>query len=303
MPYSIKIIRELEELDPKLRGVFLTILEEIERNVKETVKKSDFDELKQIVAQLGQKVEELAEAQKRTEQSINELTEAHKKSEERITRIEKTVEELAQAQKKTEQRVNELAEAQKRTEKRVEELAEAQKRTEQRVNELAEAQKKTEQRVNELAEAQKRTEEEVRKLAIGLGNLRGEVGGLSRTISYAFENEAYRRLPEFLKNTYGIEIKERFVRTEIQNEEINFFAKGIKDGKELYIVGEAKLRLDEGRKDFEKILKELNRKIEAVKSELGDVEVIKMIVTHFAKRSTLKLCEEEGIIVVQSFEW
>ncbi|MEN2994064.1 MAG: hypothetical protein ABDH19_01790, partial [Thermodesulfovibrio sp.] len=234
---------------------------------------------------------------------IDELTEAHKRAEERISRLEQAVSELTEAHKRAEERisrleqaVSELTEAHKRAEERISRLEQAVSRLEQAVSRL-------EQAVSELAEAQKKTEEEVRKLAIGLGNLRGEVGGLSRTISYAFENEAYRKLPEYLMKNYGIEIKERFVRTELQKEEINFFAKAMKDGKEIYIVGEAKLRLDEGKKDFERVFKELERKVNAVKSEYGEVEIIRMIVTHFAKKQALKLAEQKGIIVVQSFEW
>ena len=76
------------------------------------------------------------------------------------------------------------------------------------VQELAEAQKRTEQRVEELAEAQKRTEEEIRKLSGSLKRTREEVGGLSRSVAYALENEAYRKLPQFLKEHYGIELQE-----------------------------------------------------------------------------------------------
>lgn len=81
----------------------------------ELVKADDFNELKGIVKELGIKVGELAEAQKRTEERV---------------------EELAQAQKRTEERVEELAGAQKRTEESVEELAGAQKRTEESLNRL-----------------------------------------------------------------------------------------------------------------------------------------------------------------------
>jgi chromosome segregation ATPase len=194
--------------------------------------------------------------------------------------------------------VRELAEAQKRTEQRVEELAEAQKRTEQRVEELAEAQKRTEQRVEELAEAQKRTEEEIRKLAIGLDNLRGEVGGLSRSFGYAFENEAFRMLPAILKEKYGVEIMEKFIRAEIRDKEINILGFGKKDGTDLVIVGEAKTRIE--RMD---IFDELEEKIDIVKEEYKGKEILKVLVTHFASKKILKVAEERGVIVVQSFEW
>ena len=177
----------------------------------------------------------------------------------------------------------------------VKDLAEAQQ-------DLAQAQKRTEQRLEELAQAQKRTEEEVRKLAIGLNRTREDLGGLSRSFSYAFENEAYRNLPNVLKSKYNIEVKDRIVRADIGGKEINFFAKAQKDGKDIYIIGEAKIRLDKTLKRSD-VLKELEEKIKAVKKEYGDVEVLKLLVTHFATKSFLKTAQSEGIIVIQSYEW
>ncbi len=286
MPYSVEIIRKLEKIDQPLKDVLIDILAEIELQRKqweESVTKREFNELKEIVA-------ELAEAQKKTEQRIGELAEAQKKTEQRL-------DELAEAQKKTEQRVNELAEAQKRTEERLNELAEAQKKTEQRLNELAEAQKKTEQRLDELAEAQKKTEQEIAKLTRELQTVKKQVGGLSRSVGYALENEAYRYLPSFLKKRYNIEIIDSLIRTYVGEEEINVFGKAKRDDKEFYIVGEAVLKLDDRSK-----LKKLWDKVSVVKEEFGE-DVIPIIVTHFAKPDILERANKAGIIVVQSFEW
>jgi vacuolar-type H+-ATPase subunit I/STV1 len=107
---SLKIYEELSEtMEPNAARKLASILDSLYQDVKQTVTRADFDELKAVVR-------DLAEAQKRTE-----------------TRLE----ELAEAQKRTEARVEELAEAQKRTEARVEELAEAQRRTEESVRTLA----------------------------------------------------------------------------------------------------------------------------------------------------------------------
>jgi len=252
-----RIKEEITKVFPKKQA---DVLYQVVDVVDETVRVSDFNELKAIV-------KDLAEAQQ----------------------------DLAQAQRRTEQRLEELAEAQKKTEKRLEELAQAQKRTEQRVEELAQAQQ-------DLTQAQKRTEEEVRKLAIGLRRTREDLGGLSRSFSYAFENEAYRNLPNVLKSKYNIEVKDRIVRADIGGKEINFFAKAQKDGKDIYIIGEAKIRLDKTLKRSD-VLKELEEKIKAVKKEYGDVEVLKLLVTHFATKSFLKMAQSEGIIVIQSYEW
>ncbi len=187
--------------------------------------------------------------------------------------------------------VKELAEAQKRTEIRVEELAEAQKASEQRLTKL-------EITVSELAEAQKRTEEEIRKLAIGLNNLRGDVGGLSRSFGYAFENEAYRMLPKALKEKYGIEITEKFIRAEIKDTEINIIGFGRRNGTEVVVVGEAKTRLERM-----EVFDELEDKVKVVKEEYPGKEIVRVLVTHFASKKILKAAEDMGIIVIQSFEW
>ena len=190
----------------------------------------------------------------------------------------------------------------------VAELAEAQKRTDQKLAELAEAQKKTEEElkalsktVAELAEAQRKTEEEVRTLAQELKRTRQDLGGLSLSFSYALENEAYRMLPQVLKK-YGLELEDKLIRKEIAEEEINFFATAKRNGKTIYIVGETKLRLDDTKKRDD-VFKQLEKKISAVKKVYGDVQIVPLIVTHFAKESMLKKAKERGIIVVQSFEW
>ena len=115
MPYSVKIYKHLDELEPKVKRVIMELLEEIDKNVKESVKKEDFNDLKNIVARL-------ADAQEKTEQKITQLVESQKA-------IEITMKELAEAQKRTEQRVDALT-------VKMEELAEAQKKTEVVVQQL-----------------------------------------------------------------------------------------------------------------------------------------------------------------------
>ena len=151
--------------------------------------------------------------------------------------------------------------------------------------------------VQELAEAQKRTEEEIRKLSGSLKRTREEVGGLSRSVAYALENEAYRKLPQFLKEHYGIELQERFIRAEVAGKEINIYGRVRKDGKRYILVGEAVLRLDDASK--------VRKVVETAKLVEREerVEVIPLVVTHFARKRILELAAKKGITVVQSFEW
>ncbi len=182
------------------------------------------------------------------------------------------------------------------------ELAEAQKRTEVRVEELAEAQKMTENELRELAY-------EVKGLASGLKDTREDVGGISRTMSYAFENEAYRNLPKVLEEGYGIVVKDKVIRAEIGKKEINVFAGAEKEGREILIVGEAKLKLDEKierlkrRRGQEDVFEELGKKVDVVKEEYGELDIVRVLVCHFATKGFIKEAEAKGVIVVQSFEW
>jgi hypothetical protein len=260
------------KITPSIRQEIVQI---VDARIKEAhVTKEDFSELKNIV-------KDLASAQKRTEIKV---------------------EELAEAQKRTEVKVEELAEAQKRTEVKVEELAEAQRRTELRLEELATAQK-------ELAEAQKRTEAGIAALTGVIKEVQGdikevqaELGGIGRSVGYALENEAYRNLPSILQERYGITVREKIIRAQIGGQEINVFGRADKDGREVFVVGETKTRLDE-RREIDMVFAKLEEKVQAVIDEFGQKEIVKLLIAHYARKLALDMASDKGIIVVQSFEW
>ena len=219
MPYSVNIIRLLEKVEPSTREVLLAVLEEIERQRETTVTKKEFNELKEIVKDLGKTVKELAEAQKKTEQKVNELAEAQKKSEQRLTRLEQTVAELAEAQKKTEQRLNELAEAQKKTEAELKKLV-----------------------------------GEHRKTRKQLGGLAHTVGYVLEDRAFVgllplLEREYGLKVLEPLKRDF-VEIGPgKYL-------EVNILGKAVQDGKKFVIIGECKTQLK--KEDINKFLKTLN---------------------------------------------
>jgi DNA repair exonuclease SbcCD ATPase subunit len=268
-----------EEIMKAFKKKQAEILLEVVEMVDDVVKAKDFNELKEIVR-------ELAEAQKNTEQRINEL---------------------AEAQKRTEQRVNELAEAQRKSEERISKVEERLTKLEITVQELIEAQKKTEEEIRALTRALNRTREELKE---DITNLRKEFGGFQRSMSYAFENEAFRMLPGVLKEKYGIEVTERFIRKEVRGKEINVFGRGRMNGKDVLIVGEAKIRLEEKGMDreekekwIEEIFDELEDKVKVVQEENRGVEIVRIFITHFATSTFLEEARKRGVIVIQSFEW
>lgn len=181
------------------------------------------------------------------------------------------------------------------------------------VQELAQAQQRTEQRVEALTQAQQRTEEQMKEAATQIALLARQVsatnvelGGLSQSVAYALENEAYRHLPALLPEKYGLEVTSRVVRTNIGDEEINVFGHAKRNGVEVLLVGETKLKLDErrqGRRRRQEVLEQLAAKVKAVEEAYPGVEIVPLLVTHYARPAMLQQAEEAGVIVVQSFEW
>ncbi|MCX7857056.1 MAG: hypothetical protein N2513_03610 [Deltaproteobacteria bacterium] len=85
---------------------------EIERNREESVKRTDLQDIKEIVADLSINVKELAYLQKSTETTIEELAKAQR-------RTEKRLENLSGAQKRTELALKKLTEDHSETKKQL----------------------------------------------------------------------------------------------------------------------------------------------------------------------------------------
>ena len=167
------------------------------------------------------------------------------------------------------------------------------------VRDLAEAQQ-------DLAQAQRRTETAMAEMARSVSSMARELGGLSRGMSYALENEAYRALPDYLDRTYGIKLTERIVRAEVDEQEINFLARGEQNGEPVYLVGEAKLQIDERRENRRvayEVFDQLERQVKTVAEHYPGYRVVPLLVTHYARPAVLQQAASRGVIVVQSFEW
>ena len=321
---SLRVYEELSQaMEPRAAQKLASVLGAMYEELQNTASKREFNELCQVVR-------ELAEAQNRTEarldqltQRVEELAEAQNRTEARLDQLTQRVEELAEAQKRTEQRVEELAEAQKRTEQRVEELAEAQKRTEarldqltHRVDQLAEAQKLTESRlaelalrVDQLAVAQKRTEEALARLTLRVDHLaerlddtNRQVGGLSATVGYTLENEAYRALPPLLERDHGLTLTEPLTRGWLQDAqgrdlEVNILGRATRGGEPLWIIGESKVQLSAN--DVDRFL---SRRVEPLQAVCGTI--FPVLVTHMiTARDVADYARERGVAVYLSYQF
>ncbi len=108
-------------------------------------------------------------------------------------------------------------------------LAWSQQRTERRVEVLAVAQQRTERRMEILAQAQEEMSREVARVARLVEGTNSQVAGLARSVAYALENEAYRQLPKHLSAVHRVQVTKRFIRTNIGEKEVNFFANAKRD--------------------------------------------------------------------------
>ncbi len=267
MPVSVAFIKELDTIDPKLRRVLLSMLEELERQREESVTKKEFNELKEIVRELGKTVKELAEAQKHTQE---QLTSFEKQTEENFRRVWQSINELAEAQKQTEAKLNELAEAQKQTEKRL----------------------------NELAEAQRETERILQGALKRLDRVEERLEGLSDTVGYTLENRAYKALPSIL-SAHGLKVEGRLLRRYVKigkkERQLNIYGYGRRNRQRLLILGEAKVRPSKKEiSRFERLCKVL--------SEEKGLQVFKIFVAHDFPPAIEEELRKKGILPVWSYE-
>ncbi|MEM4303889.1 MAG: hypothetical protein QXQ70_08360 [Candidatus Caldarchaeum sp.] len=123
-----------------------------------------------------------------------------------------------------------------------------------RLDRLEEGQNRLWEEVRSLREGQNRLEESMARLqdAVALltrtqGELAKQVGALSETIGFGLEDIARVVVPGWLQRHEGIVMAEEFTRKWItvdgEEIEVNLYGEGMKDGRKLVIIGEAKSRI------------------------------------------------------------
>ena len=177
----------------------------------------------------------------------------------------------------------------------VKELAGAQKRTETRVKELVVAQ-------NKLTQAQERTEEELRQLVGEHRITRRELGGLSNSLGYRLEDEAYRALPKLLKKDFGLVVRGRLKRQFIEDHEgkeieVNIVGDAGKNGGRVTIIGESKSQLS--KKGINEFTRKKLRRLEGVFKEIFPVLVTYMV----SEPDVEDYAKSKGIALYYSYDF
>jgi len=221
----------LQTMGDDTARVLTRTLARVYEDLQNTVTKTEFGELKAVVAKL-------ADAQLRTEARLDVLTQ-------RVDSLAQRMEELIEAQRRTEARLDALT-------RRMEELAQAQLRTDARLDALTQRVDSLAQRMDELAQAQKKTEECLQALIGRVDKVEQRLEGLSNSVGYSLEDRAYKALPSLLE-AHGIRVTSRVIRRYFGEIQINIFAHAQKDGQDIAVIGECKVR--PSKKEIDKFLK------------------------------------------------
>ena len=302
---SVDIVKKIEKIaDPSLKDILLYIIEQIETIREEMLTKKEFRDFvrnnDENFKKVWKAIKELSEAQKRTEKRLDKLNQRVDGLNQRVDGLTQRVDGLNQRVDGLTQRVDGLTQRVDGLTQRVDGLTEAQKRIEKRLDQLTE-------RVDGLTEAQKRIEKRlegvIRKQEVMWKEqkaMRKEIGGLAHSIGYFLEDRAYRGLPGILKERFDIEVTQPLRRIHVETgrnryAEINVFGKGIREGKELYIIGECKVRLT--RKDVNKFLKTLEKV-----GDRWEGEKFIIIVAYHVTPSIEQYVKDKGLNLIHSFE-
>ena len=209
--------------------------------------------------------------------------------------LKDAVKALAAAQVRSEERLEGVEVRMDRVEATLDRLATAQARSEERLDRVEAA-------LDRLAAAQARTEEALKKLTEAHDETRKQLGGLSHTVGYILENEAYRALPALLAADHGIEVEDRLIRTYLTTDrgypiEVNIFGKGRRNGREVVVIGESKSQLST--KNIDHFIQGRLTRLEPLFEDVFPVLVTHMI----SSPDVAAYAQERGIALYYSYQF
>lgn len=186
--------------------------------------------------------------------------------------------------------VEALAKAQERTEQRFGELGEAARRTEERLEKLA-------ARMEEVSAVQKRTEESLLKLTHRVHIVENRREGISNSVGYSLENEAFKALPALLLDRHGIAVQGRLVRRYVGERQVNIFGRAQRDGQDVVLIGQCKDR--PSRKEVDRFLKIT----QGLADQLGWEHPIRLFVAHDFSPMVEESLRARDVLVFWSYEF
>ena len=298
-------------VSPELYDFIKKIVDDRVREIK--VHREDFDKLCAKVDRLSDTVDNLSYTVENLSKTVDRLSET-------VNSLMVSVHELTEAQKRTDTKIAELIEAQKRTDTKIAELIEAQKRTDVKIAELVEAQKRTDaevkelrQSIRELTEAQKRTDAEVKELRQSIrelieaqkrtdrqiAELNKKVGNLSNEFGLTLEDIGRIVVPGWIERHLEIfvdDLERKYIYVDNREVEINFYGEGLKDGREIIIIGESKNRI------YNKDVKQFIKNLELILKYFEGKEVCTFMFGFAIHPSAVEIAEKHNIHLIVSYK-
>jgi hypothetical protein len=156
--------------------------------------------------------------------------------------------------------------------------------------------------VRDLAQAQVRTEESVRQLSEEMRDVKRQLGGLSTTVGYRLEDEAYRALPDLLLQDHQLTVQGRLKRGYVANAdgrnlEINILGDALRGSETVKIIGECKSQLS-----IPNIDRFIRRQLTPLQAVYGNI--FPLLVTYMVSSPEVEAyAQEQGIALYYSYEF
>jgi predicted nuclease with TOPRIM domain len=164
------------------------------------------------------------------------------------------------------------------------------------LNTLTENVNKLTSNISALTEAQKKLTESLNTLTQRVDSLAKEVGSLSSTIGFGLEDIAKVVVPGWLYRHEGIEVEleRKIIYVDGEEIDLNLYGEGVKNGKKIVVIGEAKHRI------YGDDVKKFHRNSEKARKVIKG-EIYKLMFGFLIHPSAEKEAEKRGIRVIASY--
>ena len=138
-------------------------------------------------------------------------------------------------------------------------------------NRISESSDRLKASMDGLAEAQRQTGNVLRKYIIDHEIVKKQLGDLTMSVVYGIEDKLIPKMKAAALHEFGIDVslvdRRNFVYPDGKYDEVNIYCEGNRNGKPVFIIGEAKAQ--PGKKDFDRFSQLLDRLKHHLK---GDIE-------------------------------
>lgn len=263
---TLKIFNDLKQaMDPTAAEKIVDVITSVYEELQNSVTKTEFNELKEVVKDLAGNVSDLAKRMQELTQRVDTLTMRMDELTQRVDTLTAHMDELTQ-------RVDTLA-------IRMDELTQNVSRLEHKVEDLV---------------------GEMKGMKVTIQGVRQEMGGLSHTVGYRLEDEAMKSLPFLLKRDSSIDIEGPLIRDYVEigpkkYVELNIWGHGLRGGKPVEVIGEAKSQLK--KKDVDQFLKTLR-----ILEPIINKPILPLLVTYQTSPDVRRYVQGKNIALYFSYQ-